>query len=87
MLFTLAGIATGVGDLSVYHEPPVERRVEVQEPERELAIAACGVRGRPLSVPLAAGRTPCRGTRTGTQLAEVYAGEKLTLAFAIHNPT
>jgi predicted small lipoprotein YifL len=50
-------------------------------------IAACGVRGRPLSVPLAAGRTPCRGTRTGTQLAEVYAGEKLTLAFAIHNPT
>jgi hypothetical protein len=23
-----------VGALSVYHEPPVERRVEVQEPER-----------------------------------------------------
>jgi hypothetical protein len=37
MLFTLAGIATGVGDLYRYHEPPVELRLQVQEPERELA--------------------------------------------------
>jgi hypothetical protein len=55
ILFTVAGIATCVAALYLYHYPPVERRVEVQEPERELT--------------------------------QVLAGEKLTLAFAIHNPT
>jgi hypothetical protein len=55
ILLTLAGIAACVAALYLYYYPPVERRVEIQEPERELA--------------------------------EVRTGEKLTLTFAIHNPT
>jgi len=55
IVLTLAGIAACVAALYLYYYPPVERRVEVQEPERELA--------------------------------EVRTGEKLTLTFAIHNPT